>query len=161
MANDPYTRIYHKLADEYPDVYDDKAMLGAYVQLLIAADQAWPSRARWAGYADEDEMACLEKEGLVLRDGKRYSIKGLDKERKSRSSHARKAARARYDQPSEQEASTALSNARSIAQTMPSRAEPSRAEPSRDEPSQTKTNRTARDKSRGLTSLRDVLGERV
>jgi hypothetical protein len=159
VADRPYTRIYHELADEFPDLFDSPDLAG-YVRLLVAADQAWPSKARWAGYVEEDEMARIEASGLVKRDGKRYTVKGLEKERRKRSSHARKAARARHEQPGEQEASTALSNivsnAPSSAQTMPSRAEPSQDEPSRD-----KKNLTARDRSRGKTELKplsDILG---
>ena len=156
MSDRPYTRIYHELADEYPDLFDSPD-LACYVRLLLAADQAWPSKARWAGYVEEDEMARIEATGLVTRDGKRYTVKGMDKERKQRSSHARKAARARHDGPSEQEASNALSNlvsnAPSNAQTMPSL-----AKPSQDEPNRAKTNRTARDRSRGLEPLSEFLG---
>jgi len=152
MSNGPYSRLYHELADEFPDIYDSPA-LAAYVRLLVAADQAWPSKARWAGYATPDEVEALRAAGLIVVDDKRYSVKGLDKERKRRSSHARKAAEARHGQSSEQEASTALSRIVSTAQTMPRREETSKEEPRKEE-----TRRTARDRSRGLEPLSEFLG---
>lgn len=163
MTDGPYSRIYHQLADEYPDLYDSPDLAG-YVRLLVAADQAWPTKARWAGYVTEDELERIAANGLVVREGSRYTVKGMDKERRRRSRQARKAASARWQEPSPQEASNALSNAASIAartadsnaQSMPRRDETSREETSRDE-----KRLNARDKSRGLTSLPDILGGRA
>ena len=92
MSDRPYSRLYHELADEYPDLFDSPD-LACYVRLLVAADQAWPSKARWAGYVEQDEIDRLAATGLVVIDGRRYTIKGLEKERRRRSSHARKAGR--------------------------------------------------------------------
>ena len=159
MADGPYTRIYYTLADEYPDLFDSPD-LACYVRLLIAAEQAWPSKARWAGYVDEDQMARLEATELVVRDGKRYTVKGLDKERRKRSRHASRAARARYEQPTQQEASTALSRLVSTApSTAPSSAQvlPRRDETSRDETSRDETKRVKPDEKRRLTPLKEVL----
>jgi hypothetical protein len=123
MADRPYSRLYHELADEYPDLYDSPDLAG-YVRLLIAADQTWPTSARWAGYVTKSEVQRLADTGLVILDGARYRIKGMDKERDARSDHARLAANARHAR------SSALSSAGSNAQSMPSRDETSRAEPS-------------------------------
>ena len=159
MADDPYSRLYWRLSDEYPEVWDDPKVLGTYVQLLTAAEGAWPSHPHMLAYVEDDAVNTLTDCGLLVIKGKRFTIKGLDKERKKRSSHARKAASARYGQSSEQEASTALSNlvstARSTAQTMP-RLDETR----RDEPSKDKTRRTARvdhEKKRGLAPIREML----
>jgi hypothetical protein len=93
--SDPYAKVYHRLADEYPEMYDSPDLAG-YVRLLVAADQAWPSRARWAGYVDDLTLARLVKTGLVIVDGSRYSIRGMDKERGPKRDAARDAARVRW-----------------------------------------------------------------
>jgi hypothetical protein len=125
MNGDPYTRIYHKLADEFPEVYDGPDLAG-YVRLLIAADQAWPTSARWAGYVTRPTLDRLVATGLILVDGLRYRIKGMDKEREARSESASNAARSRWGNATR----NADGNATRNAETMPSRAEPSQTEPS-------------------------------
>lgn len=122
MSERPYTRVYHQLADEYPDIYDGTD-LAAFVRLLIAADQTWPSSARWAGYATRPEVQRLADAGLLHIDGVRYRIRGMDKERNARSNAASNAARIRWG------------NADGNAETMPNQAKPSQAEPSRAKPS--------------------------
>ena len=111
-SSGPYSRIYHKLADEYPDIYDSED-LAPFIRLLVAADQAWPSSARWGGYATRQALSRLEAAGLVTVKGTRYRIKGMDKERDRRSRAASYAARTRW----EDAAGTAHSNAVRIAES--------------------------------------------
>ena len=95
MAQPPHSRIYHKLADEYPDIYDSPD-LADYTRLLVAADQAWPTAARWRGLASVKAMARLVDAGLIIPVGARYRVLGLDKERARRSASASHAARYRH-----------------------------------------------------------------
>ena len=137
MSDRAYSRIYHELSDEFPDMYDSGDLAG-YVRLLVAADQAWPSKARWAGYVRDTEMARLVKTGLVIAIGEhRYTIKGLDKERQKRSDKASKAAAARNARRTASSISTSIasstssSSATSAGHVLPSRDETSRDETSR------------------------------
>jgi hypothetical protein len=93
-----FSRVYHKLADEFPEVYDSDD-LGGYVRLLVAADQAWPASARWAGLVNKATLARLVASSLVERHGSRYRIRGLDNEREARSHAGRNAARMRWALP--------------------------------------------------------------
>ena len=74
-------------------------------------------------------MARLQSVGLVLVDGARYRIKGMDKERAERSASASHAARTRWGNAPR----NAGGNAPRNAETMPSQAEPSRDETSQAE----------------------------
>ena len=167
MADDPYTRVYHKLADEYPAIYDDAAALGTYIQLLIQADQAWPTAAFVPAFVDPDVLAVLTGCGLVEMDGKRYRMKGLEKERRQRRKAARKGATERWSRATADADADALASVTGTTSAMQTHSErnaigmPSRAKPSQDEPNRAKTNRTARDRSRGGTGLKplsDILG---
>ena len=160
MADDPYTRVYWRLSDEYPDVWDDAATLGAYVQLLCQADMAWPSKPHRPSLIDDDAYTRLVDCGLVIEEGKRYTVRGLDKHRRARRRSARKGARKRWEDADADADADALASviadANAYAVGMPSRAEPSRAEPRK-----AKTRRDARVKTRGKTGLKplsDMLG---
>ena len=134
MADGPYVKVYHELRDLYPEVWDTP-LLGDYVRLLVAADQAWPSRAIWAGHATRRSIQQLatigaddDRGALVFVDGSRFAIRGLDKERQSRSQSAAHAARTRWsDAPR-----NAPRNADGNAETMPPKAKQSKAEQSRE-----------------------------
>lgn len=95
MADGPFSRVYHQLADEYPEVYDSPDLAG-YIRLLVLADQAFPSAAHWAGVVSRAAVQRLSASGLVILDGGRYRIRGLDKERAARSESARRNALARW-----------------------------------------------------------------
>jgi hypothetical protein len=132
-VSDPYSRLYHKMADEYPDIFDGP-MLADYVRLLIAADQSHPTKAKWASHTTRRVLDRLVLSGLIVVDGARYSVKGLDKERAARSEHARLAATSRHarsDAPGTAP-SNAPGNAHGTAQSMPSKEEKSRDETSRE-----------------------------
>jgi hypothetical protein len=138
MANDPYCRLYWRLSDEYPAMFDEPVQLGTYVRLLMYADMAWPSRPHLPADLDAGAVGALEAAGLVTVEGKRYAIRGLDKERRHRRKAARKGAAVRWhsggsDDAAALAARVADANAYANASPngMPSRAEPSRAEPTR------------------------------
>jgi hypothetical protein len=146
MSERPYSRLYHELSDEYPDVYDGP-LLADYVRLLVAADQAYPSRARWAGYTTKRNLDQLADSGLVICDGARYAIRGMEGERKRRSDAARNAADARWGNAGRNAGGIAGGNAGGnadriaggnaggVAPPMPSQAKPSQDETRQDEPS--------------------------
>lgn len=131
MSDRPYSRLYHELADEYQDVYDGP-LLADYMRLLVAADQAHPTRAKWHGHTTKRSLDRLVACGLVILDGARYSIKGMDKERAERSARAVFAANSRWSGNASSNApGNATGNAHAEAPRMPSRDETSRDETSR------------------------------
>ena len=131
MADRLFSRIYHELADEFPEVYDSPDLAG-YCRLLVAADQAWPSQARWSGHVTQKSLARLVESGLISLDGSRYRVKGLDKERARRSQSASHAARIRHGTADRNAPRTptryANGTADRNAEAMPSREEKSREE---------------------------------
>lgn len=136
MSNErPYSRVYHELAEEYQSVYDGPD-LADYVRLLVAADQAFPTRARWAGYTTSRVLRRLEACGLVAVDGARYSVKGMEKERAARAERARTAAYASHASSSARGSATSRAGgtARPNAPSLPRRDETRRDEPSPGDP---------------------------
>ena len=98
-----YSRIYHRLMNEYPDVFSDARLLGTYVRMLVLADKFWPERAP-VGRLRASERA-LVRSGLVtlhVPDGT-YSVRGMDAERNARRNAARNAAAVRWGMPSKEE----------------------------------------------------------
>jgi hypothetical protein len=136
MSVDPYSRLYWRLSDEFPEVWDDPKVLGTYVQLLIAADAMWPSRPHVPAGVDTTP---LTDSGLVVMDGQRYAIRGLDKERKKRQKAGRTGAAARWSDHDGTPDRIADRITDGSAFGMPSR-----AKPSQDKPSQDKTRQAAR-----------------
>lgn len=128
MADRPYSRLYHELADEFPSVYDGSD-LADYMRLLVAADQSYPTRAKWAGHTSKRVLDRLSAVGLIEVDGARYSVRGMEKERAARSDHARLAASSRHARGTAP--SIASGSAAGSAQSMPSKEETSRDETSR------------------------------
>lgn len=126
--SDPYSRLYHKIADEFPKIYDGPD-LADFMRLLVAADQSYPTKAKWAGHTSRRALDRLVAAGLIEVDGARYTVKGMDKERAARSDHARLAAISRHARSNAP--SNAGSNAHGNAQSMPSKEETSREETSR------------------------------
>ena len=165
MADDPYSRLYWRLSDEFPDVFDDPLALGTYVQLLVTADAMWPSKPHVPAGVD---IGLLLDCGLVIQTGRRYAIKGLDKERKKRQKAGRKGAAGRWPDSDRNAVGNAVGNADRIddriddrildgnAFGMPSRAKPSQDETRRDEPRQA-AHATKSKKKADLTSVGDIL----
>lgn len=95
MANGRYIRVYLSLADEYPELWDNPALLGRYVRLLAEAESWWPTKPRLKGR--RELIQPLISLGLCTLDAQdRYSIRGLDAERTRRSERGRHAASMRY-----------------------------------------------------------------
>jgi hypothetical protein len=91
-----YSRVYHRLMNEYPTLWRSDAQLALFVRLLVLADKFWPDRPplpRVNGAA----LRALQENGLLIVDeADCYRIRGLDAERNRRSTAARTAARSRY-----------------------------------------------------------------
>ena len=89
MANDPYSRIYWRFAEEYPAIFDDKPTFGWWATLLVIADGAHPSPGNLPRSVNPKSLAKLVDCGLVeLLGGDRYRIKGLTAERTRRTQAA-------------------------------------------------------------------------
>ena len=93
--SDRHSQLDHKVFVEYPDLMDDDRTCAAFVRMLVEANDAWPRHPYWAGH-DDVAVAKLSKAGLVIVEGKRYTIKGLDKRRQVRHDAASKAANAKH-----------------------------------------------------------------
>jgi hypothetical protein len=121
MANDPYTRLYWRFVEEYPDIYNDDRAWAAWTRLLQQADMAWPAPAALPRWLRSNVLAKLETAELVSvsTDGNHYRIRGMAAERRRRSDHARHAARERWSNAD----GNPPSNAGGNAQTMPRRDE--------------------------------------
>jgi hypothetical protein len=132
--DDPYSRIYWRLADEFPRVWDDDRALAAYTRLLVVADGAWPSAAAIPVGVPPRTWRSLVEAGLVIPEasGRRFRIRGLDKHRAARSNAARNAVNARWQRNGRNTESTTDGNTRVVegALHIPSRDETSQAEPS-------------------------------
>ena len=117
-----YVRVYHDdLIRDYPQVYDNDALLAAWLRLLVVADAMWPTPPELPRSVRARPLARLTEIGLVIPlSGHRYRIRGLDAERTKRQAAARNAAAQRW-------------HSKGNAEAMPSRAEPSKpeSEPSR------------------------------
>lgn len=85
----PYSRLYHRFITEYPDVYADKPLFGAWASLLMIADGSFPSPAplpRWVTDAEVDRL--VEAGLLTVMPGDTFSIRGLPAERARRAGAA-------------------------------------------------------------------------
>jgi len=97
MADEAYSRVYHRIQDEYPDVFDDAQALGTWLRLLILAEGMWPSHAILPRKVHAKSLATLTEHGLVtLLAHDRYEVKGLEAERERRSSRGKAGASARW-----------------------------------------------------------------
>lgn len=126
--DDPYLEVYWRLAEEYPEVWDDDRALAWYLRLLKAAEAAWPTAADTpAGIHPRTwDLLTAGSDAVVVPEagGRRYRIRGLDKKRDARSTAASKAARSRWRNA----ARTANGIADGNAETMPQKQSKSRAE---------------------------------
>lgn len=94
---EPYSRLYHKLAREYPTIYADDAAFAAFGRLLMVADAAWPMRPPLPRAVRPRALRMLVEAGLVIPDGVAYTIRGLDAERARRRDAGRTGAAVRWD----------------------------------------------------------------
>lgn len=87
---DPYSRIYWRLSDEFPAIYDDDAALAAWVRLLVIAEGAWPGAAQMPRKIKRSALKTLvDCELISMLPGDRFRVRGLDAERNRRAEAAR------------------------------------------------------------------------
>jgi hypothetical protein len=125
--SDPYVRVYYRIIEDpkFTTIYDDKAALGWWMTLLLAADATYPVPANLPLGISRPKLGMLVDAGLVeLLPGSRYRIHGLAAEREHRSSIARRGATALH----EQRGSSAS------ALQYPNRTDPIQSEPRRSSP---------------------------
>jgi hypothetical protein len=90
-----HSQVDHKVFTEYGDLMDEDATLATFIRMLVEANDAWPRHPYWHGH-DDIAVAKLKTAGLVIIEGKRYTIRGLDKRRQTRRDAATAAARAKH-----------------------------------------------------------------
>jgi hypothetical protein len=121
LMSDGYTRLYHRFAEEFPDVWADDRAFGVWTRLLMLADASWPMRPHLPRSVRPRMLARLKDAGLLIVTGDTYTIRGLDAERTRRRDAARTGAAKRWE--SER-------NANADATAMPSKAKQRQDEPS-------------------------------
>ena len=146
----PYSRVYWRFIEEYPDVYDDDRAFATWMRLLILAEGTHPQPAPLPHGIKNPVLSKLVDEGLVtLLPGNRYRVKGLAAERERRADKGRKGANARWSQ-SEGTADAMQTHSERNAKAMP-------AEQSRDEQSKDETRTNAR--TGGLEPVGSVMAD--
>lgn len=94
--SEPYSRLYHRFAREFPAIYADDRCLATWVRLLLLADASWPMRPPLPRSVRAKPLAVLVTAGLVVLDGDTYAVLGLDAERTRRGDAARVGAAKRW-----------------------------------------------------------------
>ena len=109
-------RVYYTdLERDYPEVYRDPTLLGAYVQLLALTDKAYPNDAVLPRDLRTSLVDRLVRAGLVERLASyRYAVKGYRLERGARQAHAEIAATGRWKDARSNAPGNAPSNARPL-----------------------------------------------
>lgn len=93
-----YSKIYHKLMAEYPEVWASDRSLALFVRLLCDANAFYPQFPRILRHSKTFQS--LVRSGLVIeKPGNRYSIRGLEAERERKSHASRIAAASRWEMP--------------------------------------------------------------
>lgn len=95
-VSEPYSRLYHRFAEEFHDVYADDQALSTWIRLLLLADASWPMRPPLPRSVRARVLRTLITAGLVIFDGDTYTIRGLDAERTRRRDAAVRAAGKRW-----------------------------------------------------------------
>lgn len=95
-ATDTYSRLYHRFADEFPEVWANDRALASWVRLLRIADASWPTRPPLPRSAKGIPLRMLTEAGLVTIVGECYLMRGLDAERNRRKDAAARAADLRW-----------------------------------------------------------------
>lgn len=93
-----YVRVYYNdLQADYPAIYRDHALLGAWVRLLVIAESMWPTPPELPGWAKGRLLRPLVDCGLVvLVPPHHYELRGHTAERSRRQDAARRGGRARW-----------------------------------------------------------------
>ncbi len=90
MADDPYSRLYWRFADEFPAVYESDTAYALWCRLLRLADMAWPANATLPIGTRKATLAVLvEHELVLLVTPSTYRIRGMAKERTRRTEAGR------------------------------------------------------------------------
>lgn len=170
-----YARIYHDVVDDsdMKPIYANDLAWSTWTKLLLIGDQAWPSSGMLpAGLSRQGLKLCVDH-GAVIVDGNRFRIRGMDKERTSRSERARRAANALHGGSERSEdadddgmqshppstANGEQTHPSGTAEKVPSKAKPSRAEQSRAEQEQTRApNGDLSDRERIGDAMREASG---
>lgn len=95
-VSDPYSRLYHRLADEFPDIWGDDRALATWVRLLRIADASWPMKPPLPRSVRPAPLRTLVQAELVVVVGDCYTVRGLDAERSRRKDAAAHAAALRW-----------------------------------------------------------------
>jgi hypothetical protein len=98
--SESYSRLYHRFAQEFPDVWADDRVFGAWTKLLILADASWPMRPPLPRSVRPAVVSRLSEAGLLEVDGDTYTLRGLDAERARRRDAARTGAAKRWQSDS-------------------------------------------------------------
>ena len=107
QQTDPYSRHYWRFADEYPNVYADDHAYALWGRLLRLGDMAWPSAAHLPYGVKRQALDWLVREELIfLESGGRFRVRGMDKERQSRSDAAKYAVSKRWEYARSTDSST-------------------------------------------------------
>lgn len=87
-ADRPYVRVYQSVRtdEKFQAVYDDDRALAAWVRLLLDADLAYPAQANLPAGLSRHARQVLTTAGVLISDGRRYTLSGLVKEREARKS---------------------------------------------------------------------------
>lgn len=141
--SEAYSRLYHRFAREFPEVYADDPCLAAWVRLLLVADASWPMRPPLPRAVRPKPLRTLIEAGLVILDCDAYTVLGLDAERTRRRDAARTGAAKRWQSDG---------NANASATAMPRRDETSRDETKSPPPPAQRGNRKAGTNPRAVGS---------
>lgn len=91
-----YSRLYHRFAVEFPAIWADDRMFGAWTKLLVMADASWPMRPSLPRSVRRPVVSTLTAAGLLILDGDTYTVLGLDAERTRRRDAGRTGAAKRW-----------------------------------------------------------------
>lgn len=84
----PYSRVYWSIQhdEKFDGIREDMRLVGAWLTLLVIADQTWPAPAYPPPIVPKSSMKALVDAGLIdPMTGGRYKVHGLDSERQRRS----------------------------------------------------------------------------
>jgi hypothetical protein len=83
----PYSRVYWSINEDekFDGIRDEPKLVGAWLLMLIAADQAYPSPAYLLPQVTRASVARLAEAGIIdILDGHRFRVRGLQAEREMR-----------------------------------------------------------------------------
>lgn len=96
--SESYSRLYHRFAEEFPEVYANDQSLATWIRLLLLADASWPMRPPLPRSAKMRAIQHLAMVGLIEVVGdEQYTVRGLDAERTRRRDAGRTGAAKRWE----------------------------------------------------------------